>query len=126
MYVVDPETFFAKDVAEGADVEFAELGKETVDVKVKKAGKGMKITDEAILSAYGNPVDEIAKQLLMGIAGKVDNDCVDIFRGEKQDGSAIEEDAKITPKRTPPAGKQEVFFVRVDIHSNIWFIQFIC
>ena len=70
----------AKDVPEGADVEFSELGAKTIDVKIKKAGRGIKITDEAILSAYGNPVDEIAKQLLMSIAAKVDDDCVAVFR----------------------------------------------
>ena len=67
-------------VPEGADVEFGNLGKEIVPVTVQKIGRGVKITDEAILSAYGNPVDEIAKQLLMAIAGKVDNDCVAAFR----------------------------------------------
>ncbi len=99
MYVIDEETFLAREVAEGADVHFAELGKDTVEVEIHKAGKGMKITDEAILSAYGNPVDEIAKQLLAGIAGKVDNDCVAAFRGVDQNGEAVEEDAKITAKR---------------------------
>ena len=99
----------AEDVPEGENVPFANLGKETVDVKVKKAGKGVKISDEAILSAYGNPVDEIAKQLLMSIAGKVDNDCVGAFRGTKivvQDGqyvdqplTAEDEDPKITAAR---------------------------
>ena len=73
----------AEDVAEGADVPFGDLGKETVDVTIKKAGKGVEITDEAILSAYGDPVNEIARQLLMSIAGKVDNDCVEAFRGAK-------------------------------------------
>ena len=79
---------FAEDVAEGDNVPFENLGKETVDVKVKKAGKGVKISDEAILSAYGNPVDEIAKQLLMSIAGKVDNDCVEAFRTAKKNVAA--------------------------------------
>ena len=70
----------AEDVAEGEDVPMAVLGKETKEVQVKKAGKGVQISDEAILSAYGNPVDEIAKQLLMAIAGKVDEDCAAAFR----------------------------------------------
>ena len=70
----------AEDVAEGEDIPMANLAADSIDVKVKKAGKGVQITDEAILSAYGNPEDEIAKQLLMAIAGKVDNDCVAEFR----------------------------------------------
>ena len=70
----------AEEVKEGEDVLFGNLGYRTVEVKIKKAGRGVKITDEAILSAYGNPVDEIAKQLLMAIAGRVDEDCVAAFR----------------------------------------------
>ena len=70
----------AEDVVEGEDVKFGNLGYRTVEVEIKKAGRGVKITDEAILSAYGNPVDEIAKQLLMAIAGKVDKDCIEAFR----------------------------------------------
>ena len=67
-------------VAEGADIPMSVLESEFVEKEVKKIAKGVTITDEAILSAYGNPVDEIAKQLLMAIAGKVDNDCVAAFR----------------------------------------------
>ena len=80
----------AEDVAEGEDVPMAVLGKETKEVQVKKAGKGVQISDEAILSAYGNPVDEIAKQLLMAIAGKVDNDCVVAFREATMEVQATE------------------------------------
>lgn len=67
-------------VAEGEDIPMAELSATSVEKEVKKVAKGVTITDEAILSAYGNPADEIAKQLLMAIAGKVDNDCVAAFR----------------------------------------------
>ena len=70
----------AEDVAEGADVPMAQLAANTVDVKVKKAGKGVQVTDEAVLSAYGDTVNEIGRQLLMSIAGKVDNDCAEAFR----------------------------------------------
>ena len=85
----------AEDVAEGEDVKFGNLGYRTVEVPVKKAGKGVKITDEAILSAYGNPVDEIAKQLLMAIAGKVDNDCVEAFRNGSINLAQGEADAEL-------------------------------
>ena len=70
----------AKEVGEGVAIEMAELSASSVDVPVKKIAKGVTVTDEAILSAYGNPVDEVAKQLLMAIAGKVDDDCVAAFR----------------------------------------------
>ena len=67
-------------VAEGEDIEMAELSATSVEKEVKKVAKGVTVTDEAILSAYGNPADEVAKQLLMAIAGKVDKDCAEAFR----------------------------------------------
>ena len=70
----------AEDVAEGAEVGIAQLTATSTDVKVKKAGKGVEVTDEAVLSAYGDTVNEIGRQLLMSIAGKVDNDCAAAFR----------------------------------------------
>lgn len=70
----------AEDVAEGEAVTIANLTAEKTDVKVKKAGKGVEVTDEAVLSAYGDTVNEIGRQLLMSIAGKVDNDCAAAFR----------------------------------------------
>ena len=64
----------AADVAELADIGIAELTATTQGVKVKKVGKGATISDEAVLSGYGDPVGEIGNQLLISIASKLDND----------------------------------------------------
>lgn len=78
----------AAPVGEGQEIPMAELAADSVEVTVQKIGKGVTVTDEAILSAYGNPVDEVAKQLLMAIAGKVDDDCVAAFREAKKNVTA--------------------------------------
>lgn len=67
----------AADVAEGADIGDAKLETEAVEYEVKKAAKGVTITDEALLSGYGNPVGEINSQLALAIRGKVEGDCID-------------------------------------------------
>ena len=64
----------AADLAEAAEVTFDQLVQSTVEVGIKKIAKGIELTDEAILSGYGNPVEQVGQQLLMGVASKVEDD----------------------------------------------------
>lgn len=67
----------ASDIAEGDAVETAKLVTTTTTATIKKAMKAVELTDEAVLSGYGNPVGETNNQLAMAIASKVDNDAMD-------------------------------------------------
>ena len=69
----------AEDVAEGVAMGTAKLETGSTTFTIKKAGKGVSITDEAILSGYGDPVGEANKQLATAIANKIDNDVVDVI-----------------------------------------------
>lgn len=67
----------AVDVAEGIAVGTTKLETDTDEYSVKKAMKAVTLTDEAILSGYGNPVGEANSQLGKAIAEKIDNDIFD-------------------------------------------------
>lgn len=64
----------ATDVAEGEDIPIAKMTTSETEVTIKKAGRGVELTDEAVLNGYGDQVNEAKNQLKMAIANKVDND----------------------------------------------------
>jgi N4-gp56 family major capsid protein len=80
----------AEDVAEGVAAGTVKLSTSSTTVTVKKAMKAVELTDEAILSGYGNPVGETNNQLAKAVAAKVDNDAMDALQEATliYDGSA--------------------------------------
>lgn len=82
----------AEDVAEGVACGTTILTASTTQVTVKKAMKAVELTDEAILSGYGNPVGEANNQLAKSIASKIDNDAMSALTDDsiqlKYDGAA--------------------------------------
>ena len=67
----------AEDVAEGEAAGTVKLTATTTTAKVKKVMKAVSLTDESVLSGYGNPVGEANGQLALAVGSKVDNDCLD-------------------------------------------------
>ena len=80
----------AEDIAEGIAAETVKLATSTTEVTVKKAMKAVELTDEAVLSGYGNPVGETNNQIAKAIASKVDVDAMAALQGAQlvYDGSA--------------------------------------
>ena len=70
----------ADDVAEGVECGTVALETSTETFTIKKAMKAVDLTDEAVLSGYGNPVGETNTQLAKSIASKVDNDAMDALQ----------------------------------------------
>lgn len=71
----------AEDLAEGVTADKTKLETSSEPYKIKKAVKQVELTDEAVLSGYGNPVGETNSQLAKAIASKVDNDVMDALKG---------------------------------------------
>lgn len=66
----------AKDITEGEAIVPDQLTTAKTTMTIKKAGKGVEVTDEALLSGYGDPLGQAAHQISLAIANKVDNDLV--------------------------------------------------
>lgn len=69
-YIGDAEEF-----NEGEAISYGQLGQDTKEVTVKKAGRGVKLTDEAVLSGQGDPEGEAVAQVRLAIARKINADC---------------------------------------------------
>ena len=67
----------AKDIAEGEAITPDQLTTKKSTMTIKKAGKGIELTDEAVLSGYGDPIGQATHQIALAIANKVDNDLIE-------------------------------------------------
>lgn len=70
----------AQDVAEGGAIQYNQLTTATQHITLKKAAIGVKLTDEAVLSGYGDPAGEATRQIGMSIGSKVDNDILAVAK----------------------------------------------
>lgn len=70
----------AEDVAEGVAQGETKLETDSEKYTVKKAVKDVTLTDEAVLSGYGNPVGEANNQLGLSVASKVEQDVIDALQ----------------------------------------------
>ena len=75
-YVGDAAT-----LAEGVSLTPSLLSAGKVNATIHKVAKGIELTDEAVLSGYGDPIGEAGTQLALAIASAVDNEMLSILHG---------------------------------------------
>lgn len=69
-------------VNEGEDIPITQLTESTKQVTIVKIGKALQLTDESILSGYGDPAGEAVNQATKAIADKVEKMLVDAMNTE--------------------------------------------
>lgn len=73
----------AEDYAEGEPINTSKMAFTTAEYGIKKIGKAVRLTDEAQLSGYGNPMGTATNQIALAISEKLDNDRVAVLYDSK-------------------------------------------
>ena len=68
-------------ITENNSVTAALLSTTTANATIKKVAQAVCLTDEAVLSGFGDPVGEATNQIALAIAAAVDNECLSILHG---------------------------------------------
>lgn len=81
----------ATDLEENVAGETSLLSASTMTATVKKIFKAVEITDEAMMSNFGNPLTEIERQLAIALASKVEADCYTAMEAGREVGDGLTE-----------------------------------
>lgn len=66
---------------EGVSLTASVLTATSTSATIKKVAKGVELTDEAVLSGFGDPIGEAGNQLALAIASAVDNEFLSVLHG---------------------------------------------
>ena len=70
----------ASTLGEGSTLTPVSLNAATVSVAVHKLAQGVELTDEAVLSGYGDPMGQAAMQVATSIANGLDNEMLGVLK----------------------------------------------
>ena len=101
-------------VNENAAVTPSLLSATTANVAIMKVAKAVCLTDEAVLSGFGDPVGEAADQIALAIAAAVDNECLSILHGITGDMTVATANNTVTPGASHILSGLELFGEDID------------
>lgn len=101
-------------VNENAAVTPSLLSATTANVAIKKVAKAVCLTDEAVLSGFGDPVGEAADQIALAIAAAVDNECLSILHAITGDMAVATANNTVNPGAANILSGLELFGEDID------------
>lgn len=115
----------ATSVAEGTDIPIKQLTQSTKSVTIVKYGIATQITDEAVLSGYGDPIGEATSQIVTSIADAVDDQLLASLNGNTD--MVYTASAALAPSDIPVAlakfgedfDGQKVLIVDADFYAKL-------
>lgn len=108
-YIGDAET-----LPEGSTLSLTTLSASTVSATVAKVAKGVGLTDEAILSGYGDPVGQAAEQIVLAIASETDNAMLNVLASIGSEMTYTTSASTAAPADTDIADALELFGEDID------------
>lgn len=93
----------ATQVAEGTDIPLARLTQTTTPVQIVKFARACQLTDEAVLSGYGDPLGEATTQLAMSINDAADDALLAALAGNTVNVYTTTGGADLAPSDIPLA-----------------------
>lgn len=101
-------------LAEGSALSVATLQASTVSATVHKIAQGVELTDEAVLSGYGDPIGEAANQLVLSLASQTDNEVLTALSGIGSEMTYNTSASTVAPTDTDITAALELFGEDID------------
>ena len=120
----------ASSVSEGYDIPVSKLTQSTSSVTIVKYGRAIQITDEAVLSGYGDPLNEAAAQVALACDDAMDDALLAALAANsasEQNYATSSSSVALTPMDIPLAlakfgediGDQKVLLVTPDFYAKL-------
>jgi N4-gp56 family major capsid protein len=102
-------------LSEASTLSVATLSASTASVEIYKIAKGVRVTDEAILSGLGDAVNEGARQITVALASKIDDDLLNTLASDIASTMTYETSAStVAPADTDITDALELFGEDID------------
>lgn len=108
-YIGDAQT-----LAEGSSLSVATLTASTVSAQIHKIAQGVELTDEAVLSGYGDPIGESANQIVLALASQTDNEVLNVLASITGDMLLETSASSVAPADTDITNALEKFGEDID------------